>query len=569
MKSRAPAGPEAGGSPDGATGTPSLERLELRVERLGVVFRLTFAFHAREVRFERDEGEGFERLFPETFSFHPDRHDPTELLLHLDDLLRKPRLLSPRANRRDAQELVARLVAQAPRYLERVVERMDAPGRLSPAVRVRLHQDLAILAQILLRFAQTREIEGGRRSTRVGTWLLQRRILRSLMVLIEERVDPDYLERYCRGEEDPVDESDDTSESGVFLTFERGEPERVNRMLVRMGERSYFQWLEGVCLDAANQAFEKEDSPLGDREREVLETVTVGFRGELRRGADLNPFLRRASRDTLRVLEKLEVYFLRRYDIRHSSAVILHAAALEAGRDDARRVLTRQSPRNVALLLGLLALPFAGAAVAYDRFPRVFDVLCSLEVLAVNAVALWFLAVRFLLQRDLSLFHASVPRILAGVIVGYLPVFLIDEVWDLAARSSATLAGIGLLLGVTTLLYIYVEVHRRLGDPGVAFARARGIFLVGIVEAFGVGVVMTSLVGSFMVSRNWAPSGATVPVEDLRRTLEPLVGELPRIVGVEPFYVFPSAVFTMTFLSFFIGIFLQLMWEDLPITEPL
>ena len=41
------------------------------------------------------------------------------------------------------------------------------------------------------------------------------------------------------------------------------------------------------------------------------------------------------------------------------------------------------------------------------------------------------------------------------------------------------------------------------------------------------------------------------------------------MVGLEPFYIFPSAVLIMTFLSFFIGIFLQLMWEDLPITEPL
>ena len=32
---------------------------------------------------------------------------------------------------------------------------------------------------------------------------------------------------------------------------------------------------------------------------------------------------------------------------------------------------------------------------------------------------------------------------------------------------------------------------------------------------------------------------------------------------------FPSALLLMTFLSFFIGIFLQLMWEELPITEPL
>jgi len=28
-------------------------------------------------------------------------------------------------------------------------------------------------------------------------------------------------------------------------------------------------------------------------------------------------------------------------------------------------------------------------------------------------------------------------------------------------------------------------------------------------------------------------------------------------------------VFMMAFMSFFIGTFLQLMWEDLPITEPL
>ena len=65
-----------------------MERLELRVERLEVTFRFTFAFHAREVRFELDDGEGFQRIFPETFSFHLDRHDPSELRMQLDDLLR-------------------------------------------------------------------------------------------------------------------------------------------------------------------------------------------------------------------------------------------------------------------------------------------------------------------------------------------------------------------------------------------------------------------------------------------------------------------------------------------------
>jgi hypothetical protein len=190
-------------------------------------------------------------------------------------------------------------------------------------------------------------------------------------------------------------------------------------------------------------------------------------------------------------------------------------------------------------------------------------------VVVVNAAALWFLLYRFLWLRDLTLFHTSVPRILAGVIVGYLPVFLIDEVWDLADRSVVTLAIIGFVLGITTLLYIYVEVQRRLGSSPVALARARGIFLLGVLEAFGVGLVMTSLVGPFMVSRNWSPADGALPLESLRQVLDPLVGQLPKIIGVEPLYVFPSAVFIMTFLSFFIGIFLQLMWEDLPITEPL
>ena len=44
---------------------------------------------------------------------------------------------------------------------------------------------------------------------------------------------------------------------------------------------------------------------------------------------------------------------------------------------------------------------------------------------------------------------------------------------------------------------------------------------------------------------------------------------LPRIIGVAPISAFPTAVLLMSFLAFFIGTFLQLLWEDLPITEPL
>ena len=55
----------------------------------------------------------------------------------------------------------------------------------------------------------------------------------------------------------------------------------------------------------------------------------------------------------------------------------------------------------------------------------------------------------------------------------------------------------------------------------------------------------------------------------LRDMMPPFIGQLPKIVGFEPFYTFPAAIFVMTFMSFFIGTFLQLLWEDIPITEPL
>jgi len=123
------------------------------------------------------------------------------------------------------------------------------------------------------------------------------------------------------------------------------------------------------------------------------------------------------------------------------------------------------------------------------------------------------------------------------------------------------------LMGFMTLLYLFIEVQGRLGDPTLAFSRARQIFFLGVLQAFGTGLVITGLVGGFMALRNWGPNAASLG--ELANSLPAFVGELPRIVGFEPFYTFPPAVFVMTFLSFFIGTFLQLMWEDIPITEPL
>ena len=152
-------------------------------------------------------------------------------------------------------------------------------------------------------------------------------------------------------------------------------------------------WVEGACLDQENQAFEKEDSPFEDRETEVLRAICAGPSLEIERGSDLVPFLRRPSRDCRRILDKLERWFLRRYDVRHSSALIQHEAALKAGAGSDTTNLSWHTPRNHALILLAMASPFIAASFLYERFPVVLSYVCSAEVALVNSAAIWRLAI--------------------------------------------------------------------------------------------------------------------------------------------------------------------------------
>ena len=521
------------------------------------------------MRFELDSGDGFARVFPETFSFHADRHDPAEIYLQFDDLARKPRYLSPRASQRDADVLISRLLLALPRYLEAVLTRLEREGRLDERALTGVYEDVALLSRMLLRFAgdKAREDQPGIRTSSLH---LHKLTFRSLMALMQRRVAPEYVAAYVAGTVDPVEPSDDLSEAGFFYTMENGGPDAVNRSLVRLAERAFYRWLEGVCLDEENRAFEAEDSPFDDRETEVLRSITDRAASRLQRGRDLIPFLRRPrNRDCQRVLGKLEAWFLRQYDVDKAAAMIHHADMLARGVPDADVVLSRHTAPTYLLLIAALASPFVVAIFAYDRAPGLFDAVCAAELVLIDVAAAWFLLVQFCWKRNLTLFRASVPRIAAGIIVGYLPIFFLDEVWALAERGWFMLSSVVVLIGFTTLLYLYIEVQHRLGDATKAFARARQIFLLGTLQAFGIGIVITGLVGGLMTIRNWSEPGAVESMEALRQALPLFVGELPRVIGYEPLYTFPSAVFVMTFLSFFIGTFLQLMWEDIPITEPL
>ena len=554
----------AASAPVAASPAPALPRLELRIERLRASYRFTYAFHAREVRFERDDGSGYQSVFPETFSFHAARHDPTELYLRLDDLWTNPRRLSADASRRDAEELMTRLLAALPATLAGVLERLAAGE--NRAAHLRACEDIAVFTLIAQRFLVDKNLAQLPR-LQLASMHLRRVHLHALLPLVSARVTPEFVAKYVRGEV-RAEASADPTELSFFYALAANEPARIDAQLMGAAERAYHRWLEDVCLAPDNHAFEEERSPFAEREVEVLRAVLADAKPRATRGRDLAPFLRRPrDRDCLRLLGKLEAWFLRRYDVHHAAVVRRHAEQLKRGEDHPERRLSFHRTRNYSLALLLPALPFLAAIFGYERAPLVFDTIASGIVALVIAAAAWFLGVQFMWKKDLTLFYTSVPRIGAGIIVGYLPVFLIDEVWDLAEQPAFYLLTTILLLGSTTLLYLFVEVQRRLGDPKEAFARARDIFLLGLIEAAAFGVVVTSLLGPLMVARNWGTQAQTLA--SLRETLTPFAGELPRVLGFELLPAFPSAVLLMSFLSFFIGTFLQLLWEDLPITEPL
>jgi len=518
------------------------------------------------VRFERDAGEGFQAVFPETFSFHAARHDPTELYLQLEDLWSQPAWLGAGAGRRDSEELMVQLLAALPGLLEQVLDRLEASE--DGAALIRASEDVAVFALIAGRFMADKSLEGNPRLLIPGLHL-RKIVLRALLALLEVRVRSEYLDAYVEGTVAPQ-RSDDPYDLAFFYALAQGEAASIDATLLGAAERAHRRWLEEVCLDEGKRAFEAGGSPFASREEELRRAVCRRGVQRVDRGGDLSPFLRRpGDRDCQRVLSKLETFFLRQYDVHHAAALRHHAALLREGRDSAQRVLSRHGTRSYLLALLVPSLPFLGAVLAYPRAPRLFDGWAALEVMAVMAGTAWFLAYRFMWRKDLTFFHASVPRIGAGIIVGYLPVFLIDEVWDLAEQSALYIFWVSLLLGSTTLLYLYVEVQRRLGDPRVAFSRARDIFLLGMIESAGFGLLVTSMLGPLMATRNWGSVEGTPTLEAVRASLSPILGELPRILGMGPFLAFPSAVFLMSFLAFFIGTFLQLLWEELPITEPL
>ena len=186
---------------------------------------------------------------------------------------------------------------------------------------------------------------------------------------------------------------EDPTDVAFFYALAAGEPERIDAAVMGAAERAFHRWLEDVCLDDAERRLRGGALALRRaRGRGAARGRAAGHRS-VSRARDLTPFLRRpGNRDCVRVLGRLELWFLRQYDVHHAAVMRHHAEALRAGAVAPDRVLSRHSTRAylLALLVAGAAVPGGGVRSTTAR-PLLFDWLAALEVrglLALGALVL-------------------------------------------------------------------------------------------------------------------------------------------------------------------------------------
>jgi len=143
-------------------------------------------------------------------------------------------------------------------------------------------------------------------------------------------------------------------------------------------------------------------------------------------------------------------------------------------------------------------------------------------------------------------FRLLLPRLIGGIVVGYMVLIFSNDVWNMIDRikSPATHFAIIVLAVAFAFFFLLNEVRQTIRHPGVALTRSALILCMGIFYALVIGVVLSDLFG-----RGMAPAA------------DP---GIPGLFG----RLFPRFIILSAPLALLIGIFVQIIWEDKPITEP-
>lgn len=204
----------------------------------------------------------------------------------------------------------------------------------------------------------------------------------------------------------------------------------------------------------------------------------------------------------------------------------------------------------IFLLLGWL-LPWWGLEWAGIIYPMAF--LVAIVVLG----CLWY-------TRGAHVLKAVVPRLAACTIVGLVPPLATQEAWKFSFRLWDHQYWFWGLIGIVLLaswLYLFVETHNHVGKNRLSGRRAFHILLRLCNFALFFSWWGTALISTIVPISAIVPSLVQKEFEQFSVAPRVLVFSL-----VELTTPLPTCVLFAAF-AVFIGIFLQILWHERPITS--
>lgn len=142
-----------------------------------------------------------------------------------------------------------------------------------------------------------------------------------------------------------------------------------------------------------------------------------------------------------------------------------------------------------------------------------------------------------------SVLNLLLPRLIGTILIGFIPLVMADEIWQfpskLYAGSIITYYVLFSSLFVVSWIYLFIECRNTIGKVNITILVIRS-FLV-----FIGGIIISMFLSFIIVVPLLSPYISTANVSCMQTKL-----------------LFAS-------LALFIGIFIQVFWEEKPITEPL
>lgn len=177
----------------------------------------------------------------------------------------------------------------------------------------------------------------------------------------------------------------------------------------------------------------------------------------------------------------------------------------------------------------------------------------SFLVLGIYGFAL-FIGIAFLFGWiDLFWTKLCLPRLLGAIGVGFIPLIITAEVWEFASKIHWEHAAlIFILAALGSAIYLYIEISNLNPRPEPKLIRSRSwsILFIGMIESLLISLVLFDLTSAYFAKYRFNA--------DAPKVLCGIFGLLP----VKEMLLFAS-------LALLIGIFIQILWEEKPITQPL